>query len=521
MKKLPVGIQTFREMRKDNYVYVDKTGLAAKLAAQYKYVFLSRPRRFGKSLFVDTLHNLFEGKKDLFAGLAADHTHDWSKRWPVIRIDFSLGNFRNNEACRLSIINAVMENEKRLGVCDDSPEPAIRFARLIGNVSRKYKARAVILIDEYDKPILDNMDQPEMAMTAREELRAFYSSLKANAAHLRFVFLTGVSKFSKMSIFSGLNNLRDISLSPEYGAVCGYTHEELQAQFAPYLDEVDMAAVRAWYDGYNFCGDNVYNPFDILLFLDNNKVFSSYWFETGTPSALVRMIQEKRFFLPDLTRITAGEALLNSFDIENINLITMLFQTGYLTIKEIRTLGHLRQYILDFPNLEVSAALNNSLLSIFKLEGHETSALQMQGYAALRSGDLDAFHGAVSALFAAIPYHNFTGNEISRYEGFYASVLYAWLASFRIVVRVEECTNKGRIDMCIELDDAVYILEFKVDETAKTALEQIRERGYAQKYTETGKKRVLIGISFSSTQRNVSEFVWEAIKGPMAGPSSL
>ncbi len=510
MKKLPVGIQTFAEMRDDNHVYVDKTGLAAKLAEQYKYVFLSRPRRFGKSLFLDTLKEMFEGNKRLFAGLAADHGYDWQTRYPVIVLSFAEGDFSTPANVQESIGSQIAINEKRLGLPEEQSIPALRLGSLIRNAKEKFASSVVVLVDEYDKPILDNIQHPSLAEQARNLLRGLYGGLKANAAHLRFVFLTGVSKFSKVSIFSGLNNLRDISLSPEYGAICGYTHDELQAQFSPYLDGVDMKAVRAWYDGYNFRGKNVYNPFDILLFLDNDKEFSSYWFETGTPNALVGMIREKRFFLPDLTRITAGEELLTSFDIENMNLITMLFQTGYLTIKEIRTLGHLRQYILDFPNLEVSAALNNSLLSIFKLEGHDTSALQMQGYAALLSGDLDGFHRAAEALFAAIPYHNFTGNEISRYEGFYASVLYAWLASFRVVVRVEDCTNKGRMDMSIELDNSVYILEFKVDDQG-TALGQIRDRGYAKKYTGMGKQVFGLGISFSSTEKNISQFIWEKI----------
>ncbi len=498
-------------MRDDNYVYVDKTGLAAKLAEQYKYVFLSRPRRFGKSLFLDTLKEMFEGNERLFVGLAADQLYDWQKRYPVIVLSFAEGDFSSPANVQESISAQIAINEKRLGLPEEQSIPALRLGSLIRNVKEKFTLPVVVLVDEYDKPILDNIHNPDLAEQARNLLRGLYGGLKANAAHLRFVFLTGVSKFSKVSIFSGLNNLRDISLSPEYGTICGYTHEELQEHFAPYLDGVDMDEVRAWYDGYNFRGENVYNPFDILLFLDNNKDFASYWFETGTPSVLVRMIREKQFFLPDLTRITVGEELLNSFDIENINLITMLFQTGYLTIREIRTLGYLRQYILDFPNLEVSAALNNSLLSIFKLDGYETSALQMQGYAALLSGDLDAFQLTVSALFAAIPYHNFTGNEISRYEGFYASVLYAWLASFRLVVRVEECTNKGRIDMSIELDNAVYILEFKVDEQG-AALGQIQKRGYAQKYAGTGREIFGVGICFSSTERNISEFFWEKME---------
>ncbi len=241
MKKLPIGIQNLSEIIENDYAYVDKTGIAVDLIDRYKYVFLSRPRRFGKSLFVDTLHNLFAGNKELFAGLAAEKSHDWSKNYPVIRIEFSEGNFRNRDSLRLSIISAVIENEKRLGVCAESPEPALRFAQLIRETARKYNTRAVVLIDEYDKPILDNIDHPEMAVLAREELKSLYSAVKGNDAHIRFAFLTGVTKFSKVSIFSGINTLVDISLEKLYGTICGYTRHDLETVFAEHLEEFSRA----------------------------------------------------------------------------------------------------------------------------------------------------------------------------------------------------------------------------------------------------------------------------------------
>lgn len=508
MKKLPIGISTLKQILTGNYIYIDKTALAAKLAEEYKYVFLSRPRRFGKSLFLDTLKELFEGNRKLFTGLAADSLHDWSTTFPVIKISLGNGDFSSEENILRSLAEQLKNNEERLSLPYEDVIPALRLGRLIHNARKKWDVPVVVLIDEYDKPILDNIDSKELAAKARDTLRAFYTTLKENDAYIRFAFLTGVSKFSKVSIFSGLNNLRDISLLPKYGAICGYTHDELQNTFSTYLSGVDLAELRRWYDGYNFLGENVYNPFDILLFFDNDKQFSSYWFETGTPTMLVKMIQEKRFFLPELSGLKAGEELLTSFDIEHLDIITLLFQSGYLTIKKVEQFGTLREYSLNFPNLEVQTAFNGALLSIFVHERRKHISLQVSAYRALFSVDLDQFHTAITSLFAVIPYHNFSNNEIARYEGFYASVVYAWLASSQMQVKVEDCTNKGRIDMTILLDNAIYILEFKVD-LAGSALAQIKEQQYADKYRAAGVPIYLVGISFDSEKRNISEFEWE------------
>ncbi|PIE66606.1 MAG: hypothetical protein CSA26_00115 [Desulfobacterales bacterium] len=508
MKKLPIGIQTFQKIREDDYVYVDKTGIAVDLINRYQYVFLSRPRRFGKSLFLDTLHNIFEGKKELFIGLAAETSHDWSRTYPVIKVEFSEGNFRSKEALRLSIMSAIMENEKRLGVCAKSPEPSLRFPQLIREAARKNKTQVVILIDEYDKPILDNMDQPEMAVLAREELKALYSGIKSNDAHIRFTFLTGVTKFFKVSVFSGINNIVDISLEKPYGTICGYTQNDLETVFAKHLEDADMEQVKLWYDGYSFMGDHVYNPFDILLFIAREKEFKSYWFETATPTFLIKLLKKQNVFLPDLNNIKAGEELLTSFDIENISPVTLLFQAGYLTIREVRRKGTFVSYILGFPNLEVSAAFTNSLLDLFS-ETFRRNEIQGNIYSSLEDRDMEGFKSAIHALFAAIPYHNYTNNDIARYEGFYASVIFAWLSSAQLSLLVEDCTNKGRIDMSVEMDDTIYLIEFKVDMPEEKALAQIKANGYAEKYQAKDKKIVLIGIGFSSEEKNVTEFIWE------------
>ncbi len=508
MKKLPIGIQTFSEIIENNYVYVDKTGIAAELIDRYKYVFLSRPRRFGKSLFLDTLHNIFEGRKELFTGLAAEKSHDWSKKYPVIKISFGGGNFRSKEGLAENLAMILRQNGKHLGISCTSASPDVWFHELIQNTVEQHNQPVAILIDEYDKPILDNIDQPEMAAFARETLKALYSVIKNNDAHIRFAFLTGVTKFSRVSIFSGLNNIEDITLAPEFATVCGYTQHDLETVFAEHLQDVDINQVKRWYNGYNFLGEHVYNPFDILLFLRGNKQLKSYWFETATPTFLVKLLEQKQFFLPDLSNIKASEELLTSFDIDRIDPVTLLFQSGYLTIKDVQTRGTFVSYILGFPNLEVSAAFTNSLLSLFT-ETYRQNEIQANLCFSLEEGDMEQFKAAIHALFAAIPYHNYTNNDIARYEGFYASVIFAWLSSVSFRLIVEDCTNKGRIDMSVETDDFIYLIEFKVDMPEEKALAQIRAKGYAEKYQARGKKIVLIGIGFSSKEKNVTEFLWE------------
>ncbi len=508
MKKLPIGIQTFQKIREDDYVYVDKTDLAAQLIDRYQYVFLSRPRRFGKSLFLDTLHNLFEGKKELFTGLAAEKNHDWSKKYPVIKISFGGGNFRSKEGLAENLAMILRQNGKRLGISCTSASPDVWFNELIQNTVEQYNQPVAILIDEYDKPILDNIDQPEMAAFARETLKAFYSVIKNNDAHIRFAFLTGVTKFSKVSVFSGINNIVDISLEKPYGTVCGYTQHDLETVFAEHLQNADMNEIKRWYNGYYFMGDHVYNPFDILLFIAKEKEFKSYWFETATPTFLVKLLEQKQFFLPDLSNIKAGEELLTSFDIDRIDPVTVLFQLGYLTIKEVRRRGTFVSYILGFPNLEVSTAFTTSLLDLFS-ESSRRNTLQENICFSLEDGDMEQFKTAIHALFAAIPYHNYTNNDIAQYEGFYASVIFAWLSSLPLQLVVEDCTNKGRIDMSVETGDFIYLIEFKVDMPEEKALAQMKTKGYAEKYQAKNKKIVLIGIGFSSKEKNVTEFVRE------------
>ncbi len=505
MQKLPVGIQTFRTIIEGDYLYIDKTEIARALIDNYRYVFLSRPRRFGKSLFLDTLKNIFEGKRELFRGLLIEEQWNWVVTWPVIKISFS-GGVHSKADLEVDLLHILKSNEERLGLkCENRSRAQYFFAELIKKASEKYKQKVVILVDEYDKPILDNIENIPEALTIRDGMRDFYTKIKENDEYLRFTFLTGVSKFSKVSLFSGLNNLEDISLNPDYGTVCGYTQLDVETAFAPYLEGVDMEQVKRWYNGYNFLGDKVYNPYDILLFIKNRFVFDNYWFETGTPRFLVELIKKNRYFIPDFLNINVDKSLVNSFNIESLNLETIMFQTGYLTIKRVLPSGMGVGYELGFPNKEVQISFNNyilqSMASVSEKEPIRHELLDL-----FNAGDVDGLEPVIKRLFSSIAYNNFTNNSIESYEGFYASVLYAYFASLGVDIIAEDVSNKGRIDLTLKAEGRTLLFEFKV--TDKEPLEQIKKMKYYEKYSG---ERYLIGIVFDPKARNVSKFEWEKI----------
>ncbi len=505
MKKLPAGIQTFSEIIGEDYLYIDKTEIARSLIDRFKYVFLSRPRRFGKSLFLDTLKNIFEGRQELFRGLLIEKQWNWEVTWPVIKISFS-GGIHSRETLRKNLFYILNDNQERLDVtCEEKEDPNQCFAELIKKASQKYHQKVVILVDEYDKPILDNIENIPEALVIRDGMRDFYTKIKENDEYLRFAFLTGVSKFSKVSLFSGLNNLEDISLNPDYGNICGYTQLDLDTSFAPYLEGVDMEQVKRWYNGYNFLGDKVYNPYDILLFIKNAYEFDNYWFETGTPRFLVELIKKKRYFIPDFLNINVNKRLVNSFDIENLNLETILFQTGYLTIKRLIPSGMGVRYELGFPNKEVQISFNEYILHSM-ISGSQKELIRNELLDLLEAGDVGALEPVIKRLFASIAYNNYTNNDIARYEGFYASVLYACFASIGVDIVAEDVSNKGRIDLTLKAGGRTFLFEFKV--TDGEPLEQIRKMKYYEKYDG---ERYLIGIVFDPKQRNVNKFEWEKL----------
>ena len=513
MKKLPIGIQTFRDIIDEGYVYVDKTELAYRLINGGRYYFLSRPRRFGKSLFLDTLKEIFEGNKRLFKGLYIEDKWDFENRYPVLRVSLGSGVHRTIEDVHRLLHRTLKRVQKEVGIsCEDNQKPEDCFSELIVKAYEKYNKKVVILIDEYDKPILDNITDKEVATQMRDEMKSFYSVIKDSDTYIQFVFITGVSKFSKMNLFSGLNNLADITLNPNYGEICGYTHDDLKETFSAHLSGVDMEQVRKWYNGYNYFGEKVYNPFDILLFISNNKEFRNYWWSTGNPSFLVELLKSKDFYLPDLETYEATDEILDSFDVDNIELESLLWQTGYLTIKKKFQERNRLKYLLGIPNLEIQFSLNEFFIDALTTQRTQKIRIQDNLYYALQDADLERLHDVLYKLFSGIPYQNFTNNKIQDYEGYYASLIYAYFASLGLDITPEDTSNRGNVDMTLKMDDNIFIFEFKVGEKATgNALQQIKTKKYYEKYQSTPGNIYLIGIEFSKKKRNIINFEWEQL----------
>jgi hypothetical protein len=512
-RTLPIGIQNLREIREQGHYYVDKTGLVVDLIEAGKTHFLSRPRRFGKSLLVDTLKELFEGNRALFEGLAAEPRWDWSRRHPVIRIDLGQGEVRNRAELDQRLHEQIDDHVARLGVKLRHQSLSGRFGELIREAAQQAGQRTVVLVDEYDKPILDNLDDPAIAAEMRDGLRSLYSVLKGSDAHLKFVFLTGVSKFSKVSLFSGLNNLQDLTLDPQFSALCGYTDADIDSVFAPELPGLDREQIRSWYNGYNWGGQGVYNPFDVLL-LFRNRQFRPYWFETGTPTFLTRLLAERQFYLPRLSALHSSLALLSSFDVEHIAPEALLFQTGYLTLHDVREpLPGKWMYTLGYPNREVEASLNEALLQEYGVPGDTLVQTQEHLSSILQGADLTELKPMLQALYAGIPHDWYRRSPLAGFEGHYASVFYSHFAALGLDLRVEDATSHGRIDLTLLHAGQVFLFEFKVVEQDATgeALRQLQARGYADKYRARGEPIHLIGIEFSRAQRNLVGFEVETI----------
>ena len=506
-RKLPIGIQTFRQIREGGYYYVDKTGYLRKLLDEGKHYFLSRPRRFGKSLLVDTISELFEASEALFRGLDIHDKWDWSAPNPVLRLSFSGGNFREPRAVRASLMAQLDSVARRSGVAsryDTGPE---RFAALIEALRRKAGRPVAVLVDEYDKPILDALDAPDIARANRDFLRGVYGAVKDADADLRFSFFTGVSKFSKVSLFSGLNNLIDVTLEPAFSAVCGYTDRDLDTVFAPELDGLDRDAIRDRYNGYRWLGEEVYNPFDILLLFRRRK-FGAYWFETGTPAFLLDTLFRRRVSSVELGGMMGSGELLSTFDVDDMATEALLFQTGYLTITGESDLNGEALYQLGYPNREVRQSLNRSLLRYLVKDGTRQMANSVRLREMLAKNDFEGLEGLFQAFFASIPYEWYTNNDIARYEGYYASVFYSYFAALGLDITVEDSSSHGRLDMAVRFGGNVYLFEFKVVEMEPegAALAQLRERDYAAKYRGGEGEVFLVGVEFSRKTRGVVGF---------------
>ena len=507
-RKLPIGMQTFREVRERNCYYVDKTAYIERLLDEGKHYFLSRPRRFGKSLFLDTCKELFEGNEPPFEGLAIHDRWDWSVRHPVLRLSFGSGRFQEPGQLALNFQEQLAAAERRAEVATDYDTAPGRFASLLEALHRKAGRPVAVLVDEYDKPILDALDEPDVARANRDFLRSVYAVIKDCDAHIRFSFLTGVSKFSKVSLFSGLNNLKDITLNPRYSAICGYTDEDLDTVFAPELDGLDREQVRDWYNGYSWRGDErVYNPFDILLLFDTRE-FAAHWFETGTPTFLVDTLFRRRVSSLALDSMVGSAALLSTFDVDDMPTEALLFQTGYLTIERPEPRGGEMFYRLGYPNREVRQSLNRSLLNRMTGDASRPVAHSARLYDLLLVNDFAGLAALFESFFASIPYEWYTNNDIASYEGFYASVFYSYFAGLGLDVVVEDSSSRGRLDMALRFNANVYLFELKVVELAAegAALAQLQARGYADKYRARGEPIHLIGVEFSKESRNLAAF---------------
>ena len=505
-RRLPIGVQTFRKLREENCYYVDKTAYIERLLAEGTHYFLSRPRRFGKSLLLDTLKELFEGSEELFEGLHIHDGRDWV-RHPVVRLDFSGGDYLDPDGLRRNVTAQLARIERREQVATDTTGPE-RLGFLLEALHRKEGRRVAVLVDEYDKPILDALGDPEIADANRRFLRSLYSNVKFAEAHVHFTFLTGVSKFTKVSVFSDLNNLIDITLDRRYSAICGYTEDDLDTVFAPELDGLDREQVREWYNGYRWRGaEKMYNPYDVLLLFDSRE-FKAHWFETGTPAFLMETLLERRVSSVSLDDMVGTEDLLSAFDVGHIGTEALLFQTGYLTITAEEELGGQALYRLGYPNREVRQSLNRVLLRRLVKDAGQQTVNSMRLAHLLAAHDCAGLQELFHAFFASIPYQWYTNNSIADYEGYYASVFYSYFAALGYDIVVEESSSRGRLDMAVRAGGHVYLFEFKVAELAPpgSALEQLRERGYADKYRGRGEPIHLIGVEFSRKTRNVTAF---------------
>ena len=507
-RTLPVGIQTLGNIRARNCYYVDKTPHVLRLVEEGTHYFLSRPRRFGKSLLIDTLKELFEGNADLFRGLAIHGQWDWTARHPVVRFRFGSGEYGQPDGVREDADLQLAAMERRARLEPVRAGTSLRFRELVERLCEQAGQQVVVLVDEYDKPILDALAEPKVAGANRDFLRSFYGVIKDCDEHIRFCLLTGVSKFSKAGLFSGLNNLNDITLDPAYGTICGYTDDDLDTVFAPELEGLDRDEIRRWYNGYSWLGEGkVYNPFDILLLFRRGR-FGNHWFDTGTPTFLTDLLARRRIAPPALEGLVAGDALLSAFDIDAMSIEALLFQSGYLTIAGEERRGVEPVYRLGYPNHEVRCSLNRWLLRGMVPDAGRGEADQVRLHALTQADDLEGVRGLFEAFFAGIPYEWYRRNDLVHYEDYWAALMYSHFAAAGLDVRVEEMAAHGRLDMAVVCPGHVHLYEFKVvkGKPEGRALERMRERGHADKYRDLGVPIRLVGVEFGETERNIVAF---------------
>ena len=506
-QKYPVGLQDFSEIISDGYVYIDKTHFIHKLVNEGKYYFLSRPRRFGKSLFVTTMDYLFKGRKELFEGLFIADKWDWSKTNPVIKISFS--NISHKEkGLSQSINDSLGQTAKAYDIVLEENTNSSKFKELIEKLSIK-AGKVVVLIDEYDKPIIDYLgEDTPMAIANRNVLKSFYSILKDADPFLKMVFITGVSKFSKGSIFSDLNNLKDISLNPHYAGICGITQTELEGYFTQELIDYDAQKIKKWYNGYSWKGqERVYNPFSLLsYFSDGGGDYINYWFASGTPTFLANLSKKYQQYDFELLKIDATQ--LDAYDIEQLQLIPLMFQTGYLTIKEYDAEDGL--FTLGYPNEEVRKSYLGFLANAYTASPvGSVTVLATEIRNALRIVDLRKVESIFNTIFKSIPYQIWQNEN----EHYYHALIHLTFRLLGIYVESEVQSADGRLDALVRLEKQIYCFEFKLDGSSKAALQQIKDRGYLQPYFHQGKICIGVGINFSTESKKVESLIWEEIEG--------
>jgi hypothetical protein len=507
-------VQDFESLRNDGYLYVDKTALVYQLVTTGRYYFLSRPRRFGKSMLLSTLHAYFSGKKELFEGLALETLEKNWIEYPVFHLDLNLIQKGDDKALASTLNDALSKWEELYGTRESETTFALRFKGVIQRASKMTGQRVVILVDEYDKPILQAIDNEPLQEAYRATLKNFYGVLKSEDKNIRFAFLTGVTKFGKVSVFSDLNNLEDISLDKPYASICGITDEEIDTVFHPYVQRLATVSNRSYddvrtelqvqYDGYHFAYNSVavYNPFSLLNTFKKNE-FNNYWFETGTPSYLVYLLKKHHFNLEKMATAECDSDVLNSVDSQSTNPIPVIYQSGYLTIKDYDPRFGI--YKLGFPNVEVEDGFMKFLLPYYSPISRSQSAFYIAKFVEeVETGKVDDFFKRLSSLFADTPYE-----LVKDLENHYQNVLFIVAKLMGLYVKAEYHTSEGRIDLLLQTDDYTYVMEFKLDGTAEEAIAQINDKNYTLPFAIGKRKLVKVGVNFSSKTRNIDRWIVE------------
>lgn len=513
-KIYPIGIQNFESLRRDGYFYVDKTALIYQMAKTGRYYFLSRPRRFGKSLLISTIEAYFRGKKELFEGLAIGELEkDWLE-YPVLHLDLNIGKYDQPDSLDKILNEALLGWETLYGTRIGEDTLALRFKGVVNRAYKQTGHSVVILVDEYDKPMLQAIGNEELQREYRNTLKPFYGVLKTMDGCIKFAMLTGVTKFGKVSVFSDLNNLEDLSMWNEYVPLCGITdkelHETLEAEMHEFAeaqrltDEQFRNKLREYYDGYHFTHNSVglYNPFSLLNAF-KRKEFGSYWFETGTPTYLVELLKKHRYNLERMADEETDAQVLNSIDSESTNPIPVIYQSGYLTIKGYDERFGI--YRLGFPNREVEEGFVRFLLPFYANTNKVDAPFEIQNFVReVETGNYDAFFRRLQSFFADTPYELVRDLELH-----YQNVLFIVFKLMGFYTKVEYHTSEGRVDLVLQTNEYIYVMEFKLNGTAEEALQQINEKQYALPFTADSRKQFKIGVNFSTQMRNIERWIVE------------